>query len=117
MEDTILTLAAQLGGVDPQAEPQLALCCRLAAAELSRKLKPGVTPEQCDTAFAAAAAKLALSDWLLLGQIGQPRKFTAGEISVELSETEARSLRDQALRQMEGFLVDGGVALRGVKYR
>ena len=115
MEQTVLTLALELGGYSQSEASGLALACRLAIQELTGLLKNGVTVSDCEERFAAAAAKLALSDWLSMRGATCPRKFTAGELTVEESQTDLGLLRQQAMRQMEGFLKDPGFCFQGVR--
>lgn len=115
MEAEILALALELSGLEEGEAVGLPLSCRLAAQELKGRLRPGVTPEDCGTVFPAAAAKMALADWLETRLIGQPRKFTAGEVSVEEGSADPAGLRRQALRLLGGFLDGEGIHLKGVR--
>lgn len=115
MDEEILALAMELGDVRPGEEQGLLVCCRMAMEELAGMLKPGVTPLECAVSFKASAARLALGDWLALRKNLQPRKFSAGELTVERGEDEPGELRRQALRQMARWLVDPAFFLREVK--
>lgn len=115
MEKEILTLAMELGEVTPGEEGGLALCCTLALEELAGMLKPGVTPAQCGLTFQGAAAKLALGDWLALRAGNRPRRFSAGELTVEEGTADPQLLRQQGLRQMAHWLADPAFFLREVR--
>ena len=115
MEQTVLTLALELGGFRQSEANGLALACRLAIQELTGLLKTGVTVNDCQETFAAAAAKMALSDWLSMRGATCPKKFTAGELTVEENGGDLTLLRRQALRQMKAFLKDPDFYFRGVK--
>lgn len=115
MEEEILALALELIGLDEEQAGGLPLACRLAEAELARRLRKGVRPEDCGERFLAAAAKLALADWQETRQLGQPKKFSAGEISVEEGTAEPSALRRQGLRLLAGELDGEGVYLKGVR--
>ena len=115
MEQTVLTLALELGGYEESEATGLALACRLAVQELTGLLKSGVSVSDCGEVFAAAAARMALSDWLSMRGATCPKKFTAGELSVEEGGSDPALLRRQALRQMSGYLKQPGFCFRGVR--
>lgn len=115
MEERVFALALELGGVAEGEAQGLSLCCRMAVEELTGMLKQGVTAKSCGNRFAMAAAQIALADWLDLGRGGQPKRFTAGDISVEEMQLDPSGLRRQAMRRMAGSLNDPGVAIRGVR--
>ncbi len=115
MGEEILALAMELGGVKAGEEQGLFLCCQLAVTELTGMLKPGVAVSDCGESFRASAAKLALGDWLALRNTLEPRRFTAGELTVEQGAGDPALLRRQALRQMAPWLVNPALFLREVK--
>ena len=115
MEQTVLTLALELGGYSQSEASGLALACRLAIQELTGLLKNGVQAADCEEVFAAAAAKMALSDWLSMRGATCPRKFTAGDLSVEEAGSDPGLLRLQALRQMSPYLKNPVFCFRGVR--
>ena len=73
------------------------------------------TAADCEEVFAAAAAKMALSDWLSMRGATCPRKFTAGDLSVEETGSDPGLLRLQALRQMSPYLKNPVFCFRGVR--
>ena len=115
MEQTVLTLALELGGLSESEASGLPLACRLAIQELTGLLKNGVQASDCEELFAAAAAKMALSDWLSMRGAAAPKKFTAGELSVEEGGGDYGLLRLQALRQMSSYLKNPLFCFRGVR--
>lgn len=115
MEDLVLALAMELGGVEEGEALSLSLACRMAERELVGLLRPGTVPADCGEVFAAAAARLALADWLTLRENGQPKKFTAGDVTVEEKNVDPGTLRKQALRQMAPWLRDPGFSFRSVR--
>ena len=115
MEDLVLALAMELGGVEEGEAASLSFSCRMAVRELTSLLKSGVEPEDCGETFADAAARLALADWLALRKDGQPKKFTAGDVTVEENTIDPAGLRKQALRQMAHWLKDPGFSFRRVR--
>ena len=114
MEDEVLILAMELGRMKEGEAVGLPLLCRLAVEELTGMLKRGKKPEDCGEVFTAAAAKMALADFCALQSADRPRKFTAGEVTVEESAVDPVQLRRQALRQMAPYLKDHGLFLQGV---
>ena len=115
MEEEVLALAMELGGMEEGEAPGLSLSCRLAIGELTGLLKKGVAPEDCGETFQAAAAKLALADWMALWGTGKPKKFTAGDVTVEEGAGDPANLRRQALRQMAPYLTGTPFHFRGVR--
>lgn len=111
----MLALAMELGGVEEGEAKGLSLVCRMAEEELTGLLRPGVAPADCGALFAAAAARLALADWLALREGGQPKKFTAGDVTVEEKAVDLGALREQALRQMAPWIKDTGFSFRRVR--
>ncbi len=104
MEEEILALAMELGGIKEGEEQGLLLCCRLAREELDRKRKPEILPEDCAPIFSLAAAKIGLCDWLILRQASEPERFTAGDVTVERGKGDPSLLRRQALEQLAPYL-------------
>ena len=97
-------------------EVVLRTVCAGARAALERRLKDGVTAEQCGEAFPLAAAWLAL-DWLRgsrgLEGVTAP---SAGDISVRREGGgDGGGLSERAWELMGPFLADEGFAFQGVK--
>lgn len=113
MEEKAYSLALELSGMEEGEAKGLSLCCRMAVEELTGLLKQGVMAEECGEGFALAAAQLALADWWSVN--GRPKRFTAGEVTVEESGADPAALRKQALSRLGGRLKDPGAALRGVR--
>ena len=113
MVENIFSLALELSGMEEGEAQGLSLCCRMAVEELTGMLKQGITPESCGESFSLAAAQMALADWWSLN--GRPKKFTAGEVTVEEGQVDLAELRKKALRCLSGKVKDPGVALKGVR--
>lgn len=113
MEEAVLALALELAGMTQGEAQSLSLCCRMAVEELKGMLRPGVSPEACGEKFVWTAAQLALADWWELG--GQPKKFTAGDVTVEEGRIDPAELRTRALRRMADQIRLPGTAIRGVR--
>ena len=117
MNEKILTLALALGEVDSAQTELLERLCLAAERELTGRLKDGVTAEDCEPAFVAAAAWLALAG-LQSGQATDGvESFTAGELTVRLDSEgqQSQRLRQQAEQIMIPYLKDGHFAFLGVR--
>lgn len=119
MLEQVERYARLLGDPEPEEEELLAALCTAAAAELSGRLREGVTAEECGMAFPVAAAWLALAG-LCTGreENGLPETWTAGAVSVKENGTPGRraaALREQAERLMAPFLRDGDFYFRGIR--
>ncbi len=90
-----------------------------AEAELTARLREGITPEDCGNLYIVAASLLAEAEILLLRSIDETEQFTAGEVSVrqsrEKAATAAAALRRQANGLMAPFLNDDSFAFMGVQ--
>lgn len=56
------------------------MLCQAAETELAGRLRPGLTPEDCESAFVPAAAWMVLA-WLQAGEAGVA-SFTAGNLTI-----------------------------------
>ena len=115
MTEQILELAQALGGV-AQDEEMLRTLCVNACQVLNRRLRDGLTPEDCQGAYPLAAAWMAM-DWMRSGQgLEGITSLTAGDISVRREGGgDSRSLSQRALELMAPYLRDDGFVFRGVR--
>ncbi|MBM6870418.1 hypothetical protein [Pseudoflavonifractor phocaeensis] len=108
VEETVL-LAKTMGQVEETAH--LTILARAACAQLAGRLRAGVTPDYCRTAFCTAAA------WLTLAGLegGQTvRRFSAGDLTVETDGQDRQTFWRMAQDLMRPYLRDDGFAFRGV---
>ncbi len=114
MTEKIVALAKALGAETDQEE-LLSVLCQAAQQELEGRLRPGVTPDDCESAFVPAAAWMALA-WLNTGNGGEGvTAFTAGDVTIRKEGgRETAALLDQAGRIMAPYLQDSGFAFLGV---
>ena len=114
MTERIIALAEALGAAGQ--EELLSALCQAARRELEGRLKPGVTPEDCESAFVPAAAWMALA-WLNTGTGSEGvTAFTAGDVTIRREGgRESAALLDQAQRLMAPYIRDGGFAFLGVR--
>lgn len=115
MTQQVLKLAQALGGAG-QDEELLHTLCAAACRTLDRRLRDGLTAEDCDGAYPLAAAWLVM-DWVR-GSRGLEgiTSLTAGDISVrrEGPEGSGGRLSQKALELMRPFLREEGFVFRGV---
>ena len=118
--DTILTLAKVLTAAGEDEEPLLEALCQAAERQWERRLRPGVTAEDCGKAFPCAVAFTAAAD-LAAARGGEGVSgFTAGSVSVRIRSAAescalAESLRRTAERLMAPFAAPEDFCFRGVR--
>ena len=118
MSERILKLALELAGGGEADRALLEPLCAAAEESWLRRLREGVTAEDCGEALPCAAAFTAAAD-LAAGGDGVA-SFSAGDISVRLEDSgqragRAESLRQTAERLMEPFVRAEGLWARGVE--
>ena len=116
--EEILALCRQMGAGEEQDELLLPLI-EAVSAGLERRLKPGVAPEDCGSAFVLACAWLALAG-LAAGEGAGVEKFPAGSVTIQEGggtdgAARAAALRLQAETVLGPWLADRGFAFRGVE--
>ena len=111
MTGQIKALVRVLGGEMDQEE-LLVMLCQAAEMELAGRLRPGLTPEDCESAFVPAAAWLVLA-WLQAGEAGVS-SFTAGDLTIHRTGQGMAELTAQAERLMAPYLADRGFSFQGV---
>lgn len=118
MFDEIVAFAKSVGQVEPEEEEALSRLCEAAEAELTAKLKKGVSAEDCHGAFIIAAAWMALAGLCISRQEDGITAWSAGEVSVKRgmdAGMQAAVYRGQAERLMAPYCVDDGLIFVGVK--
>ena len=114
-----MAMAKALGHVTAGQETALEALCQAAETELTRRLRPGVSPEDCGSAFVLACAWMALAG-LTAGESAGVEKFTAGSLTIQegggadAAERPA-ALRLQAETVLGPYLADRGFAFQGVE--
>lgn len=116
MTEQVMELVRALGGAG-QDEETLRTLCATACRTLDRRLKNGLTAEDCDGAYPLAAAWLVM-DWLR-GSRGLEgiTSLTAGDISVRREAgggDGSGRLAQKAMELMEPYLKSDGFVFRGV---
>ena len=115
MTEQVLELVQALGGAG-QDEEMLRMLCATACRTLDRRLRDGLTAEDCEGIYPLAAAWLVM-DWLRESQgLEGITSLTAGDISVhrETGSGEFGKLSQRALALMRPYLRDDGFVFRGV---
>ena len=118
--ETILTLAKVLTAAGEDEEPLLEALCQAAERQWERRLRPGVTAEDCGEAFPCAAAFTAAADLAAARGGDGVSGFTAGSVSVRIRSAAescalAESLRRTAERLMAPFAAPEDFCFRGVR--
>ena len=115
MTEQVMELVQALGGAG-QDEELLNTLCAVACRTLDRRLKDGLTAEDCQGAYPLAAA------WLVMDWLGQCQgmdgitALSAGDISVRREGGgEVGRLSERAMELMAPFLGDDGFVFRGVR--
>ena len=120
LQETVLTLARELSGAVEAEEALLELLCQAAEQRWNKRLRPGVTAEDCGEAFPCAVAFTAAAD-LAAARGGEGVSgFTAGSVSLRIRSAAescalAESLRRTAERLMAPFAAPVDFCFRGVR--
>lgn len=108
-----------LGDADAN-EVVLMEAAQAANAELSARLKDGISPEEIRELFISAAGVLTLSAYSQLGDASDISSFKAGDISVSRRgagavRSSAQALRQQAENMLFGYIEDRSFGFRAVR--
>jgi hypothetical protein len=112
MTETAMALCKAMGAGEDQEELLLPLV-QAAVTALEGRLRPGVTPQDCGTAFPLAAAMVAMDGLEQVSGGGQVTAFTAGAVTIRREGT-GTSLTAQAQGLLAPWLGETGFAFRGV---
>ena len=104
-----------VGRLSQEQEELLKVLCRVARNTLTGRLRPGLTPEDCQADFIAAASLYALAALSELDEVGSLERMQIGDVSmVRRSKSPAAAcLRSQAGLMMSPYTVDR-FSFRGV---
>lgn len=108
LTDQIYTQAlVMVGMLVPEQDALLRVLCHVAKNTLAGRLRPGLTPEDCQADFIAAGSLFALA--ALSESDSGPERFTAGELTIQKtsSSAAARCLRSQAELLLLPYVRDG----------
>ena len=119
MSEEIVAMAQKLGHVADEDLEILTALCQAAEAEVTARLREGLSPEDCGQSYVLGCAWLALAA-LAANEAGNaPLKFTAGEVSIQEESGDAvqrsRALRLQAETVLGPYLQDSGFVFQGVE--
>lgn len=118
MHERIVELARAAASPSEAEDALLEALCTAAEAQLTARLRKGVTAADCGDAFPCAAALLAAAGLLPCRGADGVEQFTAGDVSIRTggSGCEAgAALRAQAAALMAPYWEDGGFAFMGVR--
>lgn len=117
MTQQIIALCRAMGAAGDQEELLLPLA-QAVSEQLAGRLRDGVAPEECGSAFPLAAA-MTVMDRLsaLAGRGGGVTSFTAGDLTIrqESGGQSGRSLSEQAESLLAPWLGDTGFRFQGVE--
>lgn len=119
MFDQVYHLAAAVTLPTEGERPLLEALCASAQEELIRRLRPGLTPEDCGDTFLCAAAMLAAAGLMPCREGDAVEQFSAGDVSLRTGNegacAAAASLRRHAAEMMAPYWADDDFAFAGVK--
>jgi len=120
MNEQIPLLASAVVLPTDAERPLLAALCTAAVADITRRLRPGLTAEDCGDAFLCAAAMTAAAGLISCRSSGGVEQLSAGDVSLRLGDNDdsckaAASMRRHAAEMMEPYWVDDSFAFAGVK--
>ena len=115
MTEQVLELLQKLGGAG-QDETVLRTLCQNACDMLDRRLRDGLTAEDCGEVYPLAAAWIAL-EWLRSGQgLDGVTYLSAGDMSVRREGGgDGETLSRKAMVLMSPYLRDDRFVFRGVR--
>ena len=119
MLEQIVRLAEAIVQPSEAEQPLLTALCEAAEAELARRLREGLTPEDCGGVFPCAAALLAAAGLLPWRSGGDVEQFSAGDVSLRTGGggqvcAAAAAMRRQAAGMMADYWGDDAFAFLGV---
>ena len=96
-------------------EQMLQILCQAAVKQLTARLRPGLTPEDCKADFVAAARLYALAALSEIDDVSQLQRMQLGDVTLQRSgdNAAAKCLRNQAELMMGPYLL-GRFSFRGV---
>lgn len=120
MYEKIYTLACAIVTPTEAEQPLLEALCTAALADLTGRLREGLTPEDCGGAFPCAAALLAAAGLLPCRESGGVEQFTVGEVSIRTAGggdrcSAAATLRSQSAALIAPYCGDDSFAFLGVR--
>lgn len=120
MLEQIVHLAEAIVQPSEAEKVLLTALCAAAETELARRLREGLSPEDCGDAFPCAAALLAAAGLLPCRSGGDVEQFSAGDVSLrtggggQVCEA-AAAMRRQAASMMAGYWGDDLFTFLGVQ--
>ncbi len=108
-------------GADAGQEELLLPLTLAVEGQLAGRLKEGVSPADCGTAFPLAAAMLVMDrlSGMTGGRSGEVASFTAGDLTIRKEAgsggQRGKSLSDQAEELLAPWLRDAGFVFQGVE--
>lgn len=120
MLEQIFLLAVAIALPTEAERPLLEALCTAAVDELARRLRPGLTAEDCGETFLCAAAMTAAAGLMSCRSSGDVEQFSAGDVSLRTESggdscKAASAMRRHAAGMMGPYWADDDFAFAGVK--
>jgi len=114
-EQTYAQAVLLSGTVGEKQEQMLKVLCQSAVNDLTARLRPGLTPEDCKADFVAAASLYALAALSEIDDVSQLQRMQLGDVTLQRGSgnAAAQCLRSQAALMMGPYLV-GKFCFRGI---
>lgn len=114
MLEDIYSAARDICGTD-EGNGLVERLCLAAYSEFSRRLKDGITPEDCKESFVTACALFASAMYLDTVSAGEG-SYTAGQVSVSAPGGDGtKALKAQAESMLAPYIADDGFEFIGVR--
>ena len=115
LHETAVRLAlAFLGDLSEEMQAALDQLCRAAEQQLQTRLRPGLSPADCEACFTCAAAWMAMAALLQGRDSDGISTFAASDLSVTCRGSGGADLKRQA-EEIMGPYLDDGFAFLGVR--
>ena len=120
MHEMVLKLAESMTGESAEKNSLLEPLCDASEEMWSRRLRSGLMPEDCKSAFVCAAALSAAAGMTVSRGAEGIASFTAGDVSIQSAEASrssasADTMYEQAARLMAPYVEQDDFAFYGVR--
>lgn len=102
MKELVFAQALRLtGGLEEKEQELLRILCGAASSALELRLKEGITPQDCEQDFIAAASLYAVAALEEAREASGVEEFKAGDLSVKTGSTQQEGAAKALFRQAE----------------
>lgn len=114
MVEQVVVLCKQLGAEEDR-DALLQPLARAACEQLKKRLRPGVTLDDCAQVFPVAATMIVLDTLHEMSGEDQVTAFTAGEVSIRKEAGASGAMVRTAWQLMSPWTGEAGFAVQGVR--